>query len=42
MLDAAQIRAQRDALEKAGIRHAVLEFEGGHRLDRETLQAVGR
>jgi predicted esterase len=42
MLDAAQIRVQRAALEKAGIRHAVLEFDGGHVLDRETLEKLGR
>jgi predicted esterase len=42
MLDAAQIRAQRDALERAGVRHSVLEFDGGHRMDRETLERLGR
>jgi predicted esterase len=42
MLDAAQIRAQRDALERAGVRHSVLEIDGGHRMDRETLERLGR
>jgi predicted esterase len=41
MLDAAQIRAQRDALERAGVRHKVVEFDGGHALDRETLAKLG-
>jgi predicted esterase len=41
MLDAAQIRAQRDALERADVRHSVLEFDGGHVLDRETLAKLG-
>jgi predicted esterase len=41
MLDAAQIRAQRDALERAGVRYGVLEFDGGHALDRETLERLG-
>ena len=42
MLDAAQIRTQRGALERAGVRHSVLEFDGGHRMDRETLERLGR
>ena len=41
MLDTAQVRAQRASLETAGIRHSVVEFEGGHRLDRETLERLG-
>jgi predicted esterase len=42
MLDAVQVRAQRDALERAGVRHNVVEFESGHRLDRKTLERLGR
>ena len=37
MLDAQQLRTQREALERAGARITVLEFDGGHRMDRETL-----
>lgn len=37
MLDAQQLATQRESLEKAGARVTVLEFEGGHRLDRHTL-----
>jgi predicted esterase len=40
MLDTSQLRSQREALEKAGVRHTFVEFEGGHRLDRETLQRL--
>jgi predicted esterase len=40
MVDAAQARAQREALEKAGVPHTVLEFDGGHGLDRETLEGL--
>jgi predicted esterase len=41
MLEAAQIRAQRELLEKAGVRHRVLEFDGGHVMDRATLEGLG-
>jgi predicted esterase len=40
MLDAAELRRQRDALEKTGVAHRVLEFDGGHRIDRDTLQGL--
>lgn len=42
LLEAAQIRAQRELLEKAGVRHSVLEFDGGHVMDRATLEGLGR
>ncbi|HEX9563638.1 MAG TPA: hypothetical protein VF981_06695 [Gemmatimonadaceae bacterium] len=29
-----------DRLQRAGVRHDVVRFEGGHRIDRETLQRV--
>ena len=41
MLEAEQIRAQRELLEKAGVRHSVLEFDGGHVMDRATLEMLG-
>jgi predicted esterase len=41
MLEAEQIRAQRELLEKAGVRHSVLEFDGGHVMDRATLERLG-
>ena len=41
MLEGEQVRAQREALEKAGVRHTVLEFQGGHAIDRETLERLG-
>jgi predicted esterase len=41
MLEAAQIRAQRELLERAGVRHSVLEFDGGHVMDRATLEGLG-
>ena len=41
MLDSAQVLAQRAALERAGVGHSVLEFDGGHRLDRGTLERLG-
>ena len=37
MLDAPQLRAQQEALAKAGVRVTALEFDGGHRMDRDTL-----
>ncbi len=37
MLDAEQVKAQQESLEKAGVRPTVIEFEGGHRMDRHTL-----
>ena len=37
MLDAGKVREQREGLERAGVRCTLLEFEGGHRLDRATL-----
>ena len=44
MLDGPPLRAQQEALERAGVRVTALEFEGGHRLDRDTLArlAAGR
>jgi|SRR5688572_5684009 len=41
MLDAKQLATQRDSLEQAGARVTVLEFEGGHRMDRAVLQRIG-
>jgi predicted esterase len=40
LLDAAQIRGQRDALQKAGIQCRFIEYDGGHRLDTGTLQRL--
>jgi predicted esterase len=40
MLDRSQIQAQREALERAGIAVNFLEFDGAHRLDRETLKRL--
>lgn len=40
MMDPSHIDAQRQALERAHIPHTILEFDGGHRLDRETLQQM--
>lgn len=40
MLDAKQLATQRESLEKAGARVTVLEFDGGHRMDRDTLARV--
>lgn len=40
MVDAEQLRAQREALSRAGVRVNVFEFEGGHRLDPGTLERI--
>ena len=40
MPDPQQLQAQHEALVKAGIRARVLEFDGGHRMDRDTLVRV--
>jgi predicted esterase len=37
MLDAQQLRAQQEALAKAGAGVKVIDFDGGHRMDRGTL-----
>ena len=37
LLDTGHLRAQHESLEKAGIGVKVLDFDGGHRMDRETL-----
>ena len=37
MLDAQQFRAQEKALAEAGVRARVVEFDGGHRMDGDTL-----
>jgi predicted esterase len=42
LLDAALVHAQREALDKAGVRHTVHEFEGGHVIDRGVLETLGR
>ena len=42
MLDATALATQRESIEKAGARVTVLEFEGGHRMDRDTLARVVR
>jgi predicted esterase len=41
MLDAERLRVQREALERAGIPCTVLEFDGGHRMDRQLLERLG-
>ena len=40
MVDAEQLRAQREALDRAGVRVSVLEFDGGHRMDSGTLERI--
>ena len=40
MLNQDELRNQRAALERAGVPHTVHEFDGGHRMDRATLQAL--
>ena len=40
MVDADQLSAQREALERAGVRVSVVEFEGGHRLDSGVLERI--
>ncbi len=42
MFDAPQFRAQREALQSAGVRYSVVEFDGGHRMDRETMERLGK
>jgi predicted esterase len=37
MLDSQQVKTQQESLEKAGIRVTLIEFDGGHRMDRDTL-----
>lgn len=41
MLDAGRVGEESERLERAGIHCTVLEFEGGHRLDRATLERLG-
>jgi predicted esterase len=40
MLNTTELRGQREALDRAGIRVEVLEFDGGHRIDRDTLVSL--
>lgn len=40
MLDGERSRAQQEALASAGIGITALEFDGGHRMDRETLARI--
>jgi predicted esterase len=40
LLDAAAIRAQRNALEKARVQCSFLEYDGGHSLNTETLRGL--
>jgi predicted esterase len=40
MLDGQQLRTQRGSLEAAGARVTLLEFEGRHRMDRDTLARI--
>jgi len=40
MLDVQQLQAQRESLEGAGARVTLLEFDGGHRMDRDTLARI--
>lgn len=40
MVDAGQLRAQREALDGAGVRVSVVEFDGGHRLDSGLLERI--
>jgi predicted esterase len=42
LLNTTELRAQREALEKAGVGVHMVEFEGGHRLDRATLERLAR
>jgi predicted esterase len=41
MLTADQVRLQVESLERAGVACRVVEFEGGHRLDRDVLGRLG-
>ena len=41
MLKRARRRSRRSRLTRAGVRFTVLQFEGGHRLDRDTLARLG-
>ena len=40
MLDGQQFQAQRDTLEGVGARLTLLEFDGAHRMDRDTLARI--
>lgn len=40
LLSANQVAEQAERLTRAGIRFTMLEFDGGHRLDRETLKKI--
>jgi predicted esterase len=40
MVGAEPLRAQREVLERDGVRCSVVEFDGGHRLDRGTLERM--
>lgn len=40
MLAGEQVRAQRGLLERAGVPCRVIEFDGGHRLDRRALESI--
>ena len=42
MLNQDEIRTQRAALERAAVPHTVHEFDGGHRMDRATLERIAR
>jgi predicted esterase len=37
MLDAEPLNTQRESLERAGVRVTLVEFDGGHRMDRDAL-----
>ena len=41
LLNAGQVAEQAERLTRAGVRCTVLEFEGGHRMDRDTLVRLG-
>lgn len=41
MVGGAQLDGQRQAMARAGLRVSVIEFEGGHRIDRDTLLTLG-
>lgn len=40
MIDAVQLRAQAELLSRAGVPHRLVEFAGGHELDRGTLVSL--
>lgn len=41
LLNAGQVAEQAEQLTRAGVRFTMLEFDGGHRMDRSTLEGIG-